>query len=374
MRNSLPYTRKQCIYEKDGGVILQIQEVSNRTGLTKRTIRFYIEKELIDPAIVVRNGKEYREYSEKDLKELETIAELRRALFSIEQIKAMMDNPSEIPVILEEYNHELEENHRNISRLIKVMEGLRGGAGIKDIYQLSLAVSDVSKGMTLPAMDITPNFARLDREFGTEGDSQVPRARFFTKWFALFIAAVVLISASVCFIYWNNRTLHPKFAGQEYTFISKTDRSVVYHSGGGETVVISADSNDSRGIGKGLSTLAYCTYYINVTKPDGTEIEYAYLPTDGAEVWIVGKYDLYGFARPARFRIDGEYVTVSNYKAISPEVRFVIDSITAYRNYTPLYRAMIPAAICIPASFILWIILVAWWNSRKDNSVRGTEG
>jgi len=90
------------------------------------------------------------------------------------------------------------------------------------------------------------------------------------------------------------------------------------------------------------------------------------LPTDGEEVWIVGKYDLYGFTRPARFLIDGEHVIVNNYKAVSPDVRFVIDSITAYRNYTPFYCAMIPAAICIPVAFILWFILVAWWNSRKE--------
>lgn len=46
---------------------MQIKDVCRRTGLTERAVRFYIEKELLSPEKTWRNGREYLNFSEKDL-------------------------------------------------------------------------------------------------------------------------------------------------------------------------------------------------------------------------------------------------------------------------------------------------------------------
>ena len=65
---------------------MQIKEVCSRTGLTERTVRFYIEKGLLSPGKSWRNGREYLDFSEGDIRALERIAALRRCFFTLEQI------------------------------------------------------------------------------------------------------------------------------------------------------------------------------------------------------------------------------------------------------------------------------------------------
>ena len=68
---------------------MKLKEVCNITGLTKRTIRFYEEKQLISPQGEWKNGRVYRSYSDEDVKILQEIAVLRRAMFTIEEIRAL---------------------------------------------------------------------------------------------------------------------------------------------------------------------------------------------------------------------------------------------------------------------------------------------
>ena len=49
---------------------MKLKEVCERTGLTKRTVRFYEEKELFTPQKTYKNGREYREYTEEDVTRL----------------------------------------------------------------------------------------------------------------------------------------------------------------------------------------------------------------------------------------------------------------------------------------------------------------
>ena len=53
---------------------MQMKEVCSRTGLTERTVRFYIEKGLLSPGRSWRNGREYLDFSEGDIRALERIA------------------------------------------------------------------------------------------------------------------------------------------------------------------------------------------------------------------------------------------------------------------------------------------------------------
>ena len=52
---------------------MKIKEVCERTGLTERTVRFYMQKGLIAPKGEWRNGREYSEFSEPDVEMLQDL-------------------------------------------------------------------------------------------------------------------------------------------------------------------------------------------------------------------------------------------------------------------------------------------------------------
>lgn len=67
----------------------RIEEVSNKTGLTKRAIRYYEDIELIKP---VRTEASYRLYTEDDINLIIRIRELRDTLgFSLAEVKDIFD-------------------------------------------------------------------------------------------------------------------------------------------------------------------------------------------------------------------------------------------------------------------------------------------
>lgn len=72
---------------------MQIGEVSERTGLTQRTLRFYEEKGLLDSPSRMDGG--FRLYSEDDVQRIEHIVQLKNLLgFSLAEIKEMVDAES----------------------------------------------------------------------------------------------------------------------------------------------------------------------------------------------------------------------------------------------------------------------------------------
>jgi MerR family transcriptional regulator, repressor of the yfmOP operon len=73
---------------------LLIGQVSERTGLTQRTLRYYEELGLVPHAPRLEGG--FRLYSEADIARLQHIVELKRVLgFSLLEIKAMVEAEEE---------------------------------------------------------------------------------------------------------------------------------------------------------------------------------------------------------------------------------------------------------------------------------------
>jgi DNA-binding transcriptional MerR regulator len=71
--------------------LLKIQEVAAETGLTPRSIRYYEEMGLLEPA--ARSGGSYRLYDESDLERLRSIKELRdEAGFSLAAIGQLLED------------------------------------------------------------------------------------------------------------------------------------------------------------------------------------------------------------------------------------------------------------------------------------------
>ena len=95
-------------------------EVEKITGLRRKAILYYEEKELISPAFEENN---YRNYSEEDLNRLIKISLYRRLGLNISEIKNILDsNNKEIGKILRDrdYKIELEKNKKNLlERIIR---------------------------------------------------------------------------------------------------------------------------------------------------------------------------------------------------------------------------------------------------------------
>ena len=69
---------------------MKVKDVLERTGLTDRAVRLYIANGLVAPECSRSyTGRNNYEFSEADVEVLKRIALLRKADFSIEQIKAL---------------------------------------------------------------------------------------------------------------------------------------------------------------------------------------------------------------------------------------------------------------------------------------------
>ncbi|MDQ2713341.1 MAG: MerR family transcriptional regulator [Chloroflexota bacterium] len=93
--------------QTDESQLLTIEQVATRTGLTKRTLRYYEEVGLLSPA--VRTEGNYRRYSEAEIQGLEHIKGLRDLLgFSLSEIRALLEVEEERGQIREAYRQATE--------------------------------------------------------------------------------------------------------------------------------------------------------------------------------------------------------------------------------------------------------------------------
>ena len=142
---------------------MKLKEVCEKTGLTKRTIRFYEEKELLSPQKTYKNGREYRDYSEDDVARLIDIATLRRARFTIQEIKQMAAQPEELPEVFTSYREGLYEQQKDLAALIAAAEGVNPEK-LTSTKQLISIMEQATERLPLPAMDIRPHFRYLDEQ------------------------------------------------------------------------------------------------------------------------------------------------------------------------------------------------------------------
>ncbi len=83
---------------------MKIKEVSKKTDLTERAIRLYIENGLIAPSVNESySGRRNVDFSEEDVKTLKNISVLRKAEFSIGEIKLMQSQPEKSKEVLREF-------------------------------------------------------------------------------------------------------------------------------------------------------------------------------------------------------------------------------------------------------------------------------
>ncbi len=102
---------------------MQIGEVSERTGVTQRTLRFYEERGLLKPPSRMEGG--FRLYTEEDVHRVEHIRQLQKLLgFSLAEIKEMLEAEDTRSLLQAEYWAETDVGEKK-DRLQKAIDVTR---------------------------------------------------------------------------------------------------------------------------------------------------------------------------------------------------------------------------------------------------------
>lgn len=77
---------------------MKMKEVCTATGLTERAVRFYVQEQLVTPQSQQRGGRTWLDFSEANVERLRAIGTLRKAGFTIDEIRSMgRDFPNNAP-------------------------------------------------------------------------------------------------------------------------------------------------------------------------------------------------------------------------------------------------------------------------------------
>lgn len=101
---------------------MRIQTVIQRSGLSKKTIHYYIEEGLINPKRNEQNG--YYDFNEEDYKLLEIIMELRQMQFSINVIKDILTYPTLLNFFLHRHMNELKDTIKDSFKQLNKINSL----------------------------------------------------------------------------------------------------------------------------------------------------------------------------------------------------------------------------------------------------------
>jgi MerR family transcriptional regulator, repressor of the yfmOP operon len=115
--------QSQMPEKHDEQIYYTIEQVATRTGLTKRTLRYYEEMGLLPPA--KRTEGNYRRYTETDVQLVEQIKELRELLsFSLTEIRELLHAEEERGQIKQAFHAETDAANK-IMQLDRADEILR---------------------------------------------------------------------------------------------------------------------------------------------------------------------------------------------------------------------------------------------------------
>lgn len=100
--------------------VYTIRDVSHITGLDKRTIKYYIERGMIQPSDkMIQGAKETWLYSEADVIKVRQIALYRQLGYSADKIRKMILSPGfDWENVLDEQIEELKQRKRHLENAI----------------------------------------------------------------------------------------------------------------------------------------------------------------------------------------------------------------------------------------------------------------
>lgn len=180
---------------------MKISEACQVTRLTERAIRLYIKEGLVAPR--QKNG--VLNFAHAELEKLDQIAWLRRADFSIDQIRRMLGEPQTAASVVDEKRAQIKARAEADEKLLDVLDG------ISQSTQSPAAVI-VERMKAVRCIDDQPDFSHFDeidadekaclREKAWRQVEAAQRRKRWTPWLiAMGIAAgaalMLLLSMSV---------------------------------------------------------------------------------------------------------------------------------------------------------------------------------
>ena len=110
---------------------MKIKDIIEKTGLTDRAVRLYIDEGLVLPDIKESySGRKSIDFSEKDVERLNNVALLRKAGFSIADIKNLIDDNSTAKSVIERF---VEQTQTDIEHKTEIVEKLKGISFDEDV-------------------------------------------------------------------------------------------------------------------------------------------------------------------------------------------------------------------------------------------------
>lgn len=144
---------------------MKIKTVCELTELTDRTIRYYIEEQLISPSYTENYlGRKSFDFSKSDIQQLQDIAILRKFGFSISEIKEMLSAPSRIIPIVKELQQRKQNTINEENSLLQALLRLDENQSYT-ITELSAQLSAPVVNEPLPSEDSTLNIKKAILKF-----------------------------------------------------------------------------------------------------------------------------------------------------------------------------------------------------------------
>ena len=127
---------------------MKIKVVCAQTGLTDRTIRYYIEQGLIDPAYEENyTGRRTYDFLERDIAQLQDIAVLRKFDFTIEEIRSILNDAQASRTVIAAVRERTEATARQCREKLAALEQIDAGK----TYTLPELAQELSRpSQTLP--------------------------------------------------------------------------------------------------------------------------------------------------------------------------------------------------------------------------------
>ncbi len=163
---------------------MKIKEVTEKTELTERAIRLYIENGLVAPNVNESySGRRNIEFSDEDVEKLKSISVLRKAGFSISQIKLMQSEPEKSREVLREFIDSTKQRIETDSEIVACLTPL--------LSCEELSPEQISQSLERPVVE--------EKLLPVEDSEPTPLQKFIRKLlFGLGVAGLVF--AGLCSI------------------------------------------------------------------------------------------------------------------------------------------------------------------------------
>ena len=152
---------------------MKIGDVASKSGLTERAVRLYESMGLVKPEIKKSGGRSYRDYRDRDVERLRVIAELRRSMFTLDEIAAMINDPETIGDAVAKSTIRVD---REAAALTAISDKFGRVCGVYDAGALANALSDLE----LPSDDDDVDIDGVDIDgdaYEIETDDDAPTLR-----------------------------------------------------------------------------------------------------------------------------------------------------------------------------------------------------